>query len=112
MRVPLTRIASQSDLSPQAGRGKQKDRPRGTGLSTSTDSRRSETLVRGRSRLVDGVLGRFLGVADGLLALALHLLDHAFAFKTVGACRLTNALLGLADSLVAGALDLVSGCTH
>ena len=53
-----------------------------------------------------GVLGRFLGVADGLLALAFDFLNHAFALQLVGTDGLADTLLGLADGLIGGAFCL------
>src|SRR6187399_1936178 len=73
---------------------------------------RSEILVRRRGCLVHGVLGGFLGIAHGLLALALHFLDHAFALKTVRASGFADALFRLAEGLVGCTLDLVCGRTH
>src|SRR3982074_3667370 len=94
-------------------RSKQKDRPNGTGLCISKiDQRRSKLLVRGGGRLVDGVLGGFLGVADGLLALAFDFLNHAFALQPVGTDGFADALLGLSDGFVGGAFNLVCRATH
>src|SRR5512141_474613 len=76
------------------------------------DPFRSEILVRRGSRVVDGVLGGFLGVADGLLALALDFLNHAFALQAVGTDGFADALLGLADRLIGGAFNLVCRATH
>ena len=72
----------------------------------------SELLVRGGGCAVDRFLGGFLGIAQRLLALALHLLDRALALQAVGTNGLANALLGLADGFVGRALDLVAGSTH
>ena len=87
---------------------RKKTGPKGRSFHSRSNAR-SEILVRRRGRLVHGILGGFLGVADGLLALALHFLDHAFALKTVGTGGFADALLGLADRFVGGALDLVCG---
>ena len=70
-----------------------KDRPFRTGpFRSNIVQRRSEILVRRRGRLVDGVLGGFLGVADGLLALALDFLHRAFALQTCRNRRLRRRL--------------------
>src|SRR6185295_14954123 len=62
-------------------------------------------LVR---RILDGVLG----IAQRLLALALDLLDRAFALQAVGTGRLADALLGLAHGLVGRAFNLVCRASH
>jgi hypothetical protein len=49
---------------------KQEDRPRGAGPLHFNRRCRSEILVGRSGGLVDGILGGFLGVAHGLLALA------------------------------------------
>ena len=77
-----------------------------TGLFHSTNERRSKILVRRVGCLVDRVLGRILGITHRLLALALHFLDGAFALQAIGAGGFADALLGLADGFVGGALDL------
>jgi hypothetical protein len=90
-----------------------KDRPQRTGLSPfKIDQRRSEILVRRGGRLVDGILCRFLGVAQSLLALALDFLNRALALKLVGTDGFADALLGLADGLVGGAFNLVCRATR
>jgi hypothetical protein len=53
-----------------------------------------------------------LGIADGLLALALDFLNHAFAFQPIGAGGFADALFGLADRFIGRALDLVFHRTH
>src|ERR1700761_6200907 len=78
---------------------KEKDRPRTAGLSQ-LKRRASEVLVGGVGRTIDGILGCFLGVAQRLLALALHLLDSTFALQAIGADGFADALLGLAHSLI------------
>src|SRR5690349_2381060 len=69
---------------------------------------RTTPLLRRALGGVGGTIDRFLrgvfGVAHGLLALALHFLDHAFALQAIGTGGFTDALLGLADGLVGGAL--------
>jgi hypothetical protein len=90
-----------------------KDRPQRTGLSPfKIDQRRSEVLVRCGGRLVDGILCRFLGVAQGLLALAFDFLNRALALQLVGTDGFADALLGLADSFVGGAFNLVCRATR
>src|ERR1700724_3258850 len=90
-----------------------RERPaQGTGLRLQIDQRRSEFLVCRGGGLVDGVLGGFLGVAHGLLALAFDFLNGAFALHLVGADGFADALLGLAHGLVGRAFDLVCGATH
>ena len=69
------------------------------------------TFRRGRSA-IHGILRGILGIAHGLLALTLHFLDDAFALQAIGPGGFANALLGLADRLVRGALDLVSGAAN
>ena len=70
-----------------------KDRPQRTGLSPfKIDQRRSEVLVRCGGRLVDGILCRFLGVAQGLLALAFDFLNRALALQLVGTDGFADAL--------------------
>src|ERR1700688_2783342 len=91
---------------------KKKPPPKGGVYNSKFSWRRSEFLVRRGGGLVDGVLGGFLGVAHGLLALALDFLNGAFALHLVGTDGFADALLGLADGLVGGALDLVCCCTH
>src|SRR5690349_16352180 len=59
----------------------------------------------------DRFLRGVLGVAHGLLALALPFLTPAFALHAVGTGGFTDALLALADRLVGGALDLVARAT-
>jgi hypothetical protein len=89
-----------------------KDRPQRTGLSPfKIDQRRSEVLVRCGGRLVDGILCRFLGVAQVLLDLALDLLNRALALQLVGTDGFADTLLGLADSFVGGAFNLVCRAT-
>ena len=94
-----------------SARANEKDRPEGPVFPFQIECR-SEILVRRGGRLVHGVLGGLLGVADGLLALALDFLDHAFALQAIGTGGFADALLGLADGFVGGALDLVCRCTH
>src|SRR6185437_9379815 len=91
---------------------KEKDRPRAAGPSLLELWGRSELLVRGSGCAVDRFLGRFLGIAECLLALALDLLDRAFALQAIGTDGFADALLGLADGFVGRALDLVAGGTH
>src|ERR1700682_3352802 len=92
---------------------KEKDRPQRTGLSPFIiDQRRSEVLVRRGGGLVDGILCRFLGVAQSLLALAFDFLNRALALKFVGTDGFADARLGLADGFVGGAFNLVCRATH
>src|SRR5258708_30018642 len=106
-RSPRIALRSSGLLRPYA-----KDRPEGPVSCIKFDLDRSEILVRSRRGLVDGVLGGFLGVADGLLALAFDFLDYAFALQPVGADGFADALLGLADGFIGCAFDLVRGGTH
>src|SRR3954453_4794785 len=72
----------------------------------------SELPVRSRGSLVDRVLGGFLGVAEGLLALALDFLHGTFALQPVGTGSLADALLGLAHGFVGRAFNLVCRASH
>src|SRR5882757_11582942 len=109
--MPGTRPAMTTRAS---GRGRAKKKPAQSDRSFQFkfDQRRSKLLVRSGGRLVHGVLGCFLGVADGLLALAFDFLDRAFALQPVGTDGFTDALLGLADGFVGGAFNLVCRATH
>src|SRR3984893_11011641 len=90
-----------------------RERPaQGTGLRLQIDQRRSEFLVCRGGGLVDGVLGGFLGVAHGLLALAFDFLNGAFALHLVGADGFADALLGLAAGFVGGTLDMSWRSAH
>ena len=96
-----------------AGLINEKDRPqKDRSFVIQIDQRRSEVLVRCGGRFVHGVLGCYLGVADGLLALAFDFLDRAFALQPVGTDGFADALLGLADSFVGGAFNLVCRATR
>src|ERR1700753_2901681 len=89
----------------------QKPAPRRDRLSCSVtcDRKGSQTLpVEMRSELAigevgclsGGVLACLLGIAHGLLRVALAFLDQAFALQLLGANGLADALFGLADGFV------------
>ena len=91
---------------------KKRPAPKDRSFAIQIDQRRSEVPVRCGSRLVDGVLCRFLGVAQGLLALAFDFLNRALALQLVGTDGFADTLLGLADSFVGGAFNLVCRATR
>src|ERR1700758_4281066 len=92
--------------------GKRKNGRGATGLCILNFSGNLELLVRLRGGAVHRVLGGLLGIAERLLALALHFLDRTFAFQALGPGGLANLLLGLADGFVGRTFNLVSGRTH
>src|SRR4030088_525959 len=107
---PATRL---DPTRPVATLTKAKDRPRGPVFAASAIARnRLQLLVGQRCGLVDGTLGRLLGITDRLLAVALCFLYGAFALQAIRADGFADVLLGLADSFVGGAFDFVCRTTH